>query len=130
MAFCCASAVFRLSIIVGAEARKPGKLPRIGWLGARPFSSGSGRELFVREIRVLGYVEGQNIGFEYRSAENRLESLPALADELVRLKVNVLFVPAGDEARAAKKATSTIPIVFAGVADPIEAGLVESLARP
>jgi putative ABC transport system substrate-binding protein len=113
-----------------AHAQQLDKIQKIGWLAARPFSSGSGRELFAREIRALGYVEGKNISFEYRSAENKIDRLPALADELVRLKVDVLFAPAGNEARAAKKATSTIPIVFASVGDPIEAGLVKSLARP
>ena len=112
------------------EAQQPAKVPKIGWLDARPPSVGGGRELFAREFRALGYVEGKNIAFEFRSADNKLDRLPALADELGRLKVDVLFTPAGDEALAAKKATKTIPIVFAGVADPVAIGLVDSLARP
>ena len=89
-----------------------------------------GHELFRRELRELGYVEGKNIAFEYRYADNKLDRLPALADELVRLKVDVLVTPGTPEALAAKNATKTIPIVFLGVADPVAAGLVDSLARP
>ena len=77
-----------------------------------------------------GYVEGKNIVFEYRSADNKLDRLPALADELVRLKVDVLVTPATNEALAAKNATKTIPIVFLTSADPVADGLVDSLARP
>ena len=85
---------------------------------------------FRTRIPPTGYIEGKNIAFEFRSADNKLERLPSLADELIRLKVDVVFTPAGDEALAAKKATKTIPIVFAGVADPVAIGLVDSLARP
>ena len=90
-----------------------------------PGASCSG-ESFAR----LGYVEGKNIAFEYRSAEGKLDRLPALADELVRLKVDVLVTAATPAALAAKNATRTIPIVFLSVADPVAAGLVDSLARP
>ena len=89
-----------------------------------------GNESVRRILREFGYVEGQNIAFEYRSAENKLDRLPALADELVRLKVDLLFTPGINEALAAKNATSTIPIVFSTTADPVAAGLVDSLARP
>jgi ABC-type uncharacterized transport system substrate-binding protein len=75
-------------------------------------------------------VEGKNIAFEYRRADNKLDRLPALADDLVRLKVDVLVTPGINEALAAKNATSTIPIVFSTTADPVAAGLVDSLARP
>ena len=112
-----------------ANAQQP-KMPTIGWLGLRPPSAGGGRELFAREFRALGYVEGKNFAFEYRNAENQVDRLPSLADELIRLKVDVLFTPSLNEALAAKKATKTIPIVFAGVGDPVASGLVESLARP
>jgi putative ABC transport system substrate-binding protein len=81
-------------------------------------------------LRDLGYVEGKNIAFEYRFADNKLDRLPALADELVRLKVDVLFTPGINEALAAKNATRTIPIVFMSSGDPVAAGLVDSLARP
>ena len=95
-----------------------------------PLQSAARRELFRREFRELGYVEGKNIAFEYRYAEDKLDRLPALADELVRLKVDVLVTPATPAALAAKNATRTIPIVFFSVADPVAAGLVDSLARP
>jgi putative tryptophan/tyrosine transport system substrate-binding protein len=88
------------------------------------------RELFGREFRALGYVEGKNIIFEYRSADDKLERLPALADELVRLRVDVLLASLTPAAVAAKNATRTIPIVFHGGFDPVALGLVDSLARP
>ena len=99
-------------------------------LGARPAASSTGLELFRQEIRKLGYIEDKNIAFEYRSADNKLDRLPALADELVRLKVDVLVTPGTAEALAAKNATRTIPIVFFGGGDPVAAGLIDSLARP
>jgi putative ABC transport system substrate-binding protein len=105
------------------------KVPKIGWLGARS-ASAPARELFVRELRALGYVEGKNITFEYRYAEGRLDRLPALADELIRLKVDVLLTAATPAAVAAKNATRTIPIVFYTGSDPVALGLVDSLARP
>ena len=111
------------------QAQQQAKVPKIGFLGARP-AQPPGSELFRRELRALGYVEGKNIAIEYRYAEDKLDRLPALADELVRLKVDVLVTPATPAALAAKNATKTIPIVFLGVADPVAAGLVDSLARP
>jgi putative ABC transport system substrate-binding protein len=112
-----------------AEAQQQAKVAKIGWLGARPASAG-GQETIRRMLRDLGYVEGKNIAFEYRYADNELDRLPALADELVRLKVDLLLTPSTPEALAAKKASMTIPIVFISVGDPIAAGLVDSLARP
>jgi putative ABC transport system substrate-binding protein len=112
-----------------AEAQQPTKVPKIGWLGARS-ASAPAREVFLRELRALGYVEGKNIAFEYRYAEGKLDRLPALADELVRLKVDVLLTPATPAAVAAKNATRTIPIVFYSGSDPVALGLVDSLARP
>jgi putative ABC transport system substrate-binding protein len=109
-----------------AEAQQA-KVPKIGLLSLR----GIGYELFQRELRKLGYIEGKNIGIEFRSADNKLDRLPALADELVRLKVDVLFTRSTTDALAAKNATRTIPIVFiSGAGDPVEARLVDSLARP
>ncbi len=102
----------------------------MGWLAVRPASAASSIESFQREFSKLGYVEGKNIVFEYRYAEGKLDRLPALADELVRLKVDVLIAPKTPAALAAKNATKTIPIVFIDVTDPIAAGLVDSLARP
>lgn len=81
-------------------------------------------------LRDLGYVEAQNIAFEYRWADGKTERLPALAAELVRLDVDVIFAANPQAARAAKNATSTIPIVFTGVGDPVAEGLVASLSRP
>jgi putative tryptophan/tyrosine transport system substrate-binding protein len=83
-----------------------------------------------RELRRLGYVEGQNIVFESRHGDDNFDRLPALADELIRLKVDVLVTPTTPAAQAGKNATKTIPIVFLGVSDPIAVGLVDSLARP
>src|SRR4029434_3107962 len=81
-------------------------------------------------MRALGYVEGQNLVMEYRGAEGQYERLPDLAAELVRLQVDVLLVVIPPAALAAKDATTTIPIVMAGVGDPVGSGLVASLARP
>ena len=114
-----------------ADAQQQANLPRIGWLGSRTADSpGSGRELFRRELRKLGYAEGTNIAFELRSAATDLDRLPAIADELVQLKVAVLVTSSGTAAVVAKNATKTIPIVFLGVSDPVGLGLVDSLAHP
>jgi putative ABC transport system substrate-binding protein len=118
------------ALCLPAEAQQLAKVPKIGWLGALPAASDSGREFFGRELRALGYVEGKNIAFEYRYADNKLDRLPALADELVQVKVDVLLTPAGPPSIAAKNATRTIPIVFLNVSDPVASGLVDSLARP
>jgi putative tryptophan/tyrosine transport system substrate-binding protein len=122
-----------LGLILGsirfAEAQQT-RIPTIGWLALRPTSAGAGIELFRREIGKLGYTEGKNIVIEYRSADNRLDQLYPLAEDLVRLKVDVLVTPAINETVVAKKMTKTIPIVFAGVSDPIASGLVQSLAKP
>src|SRR5215813_6753320 len=112
-----------------AEAQQQPKVAKIGWLGALSATSDSGREFLRRELRALGYVEGKNIVFEYRYADDKLDRLPALADELVRLKVDALITPTGATALAAKNATKTIPIVFLNVGDPVAAGLVDSLTR-
>jgi ABC-type uncharacterized transport system substrate-binding protein len=113
-----------------AEAQPQAKLPKIGWLGARTLGPRSGREFFQRALREVGYIEGKNITIEYRYADDKFDRLPALADELVRLKVEVIIAPATAEVLAAKNATKTIPIVFYNVPDPVETGLVDSLARP
>jgi putative tryptophan/tyrosine transport system substrate-binding protein len=118
-----------LALGFSAEAQQQAKVPKIGWLGARS-ASAPAREVFRREIRALGYVEGKDIAFEYRYAEGKLDRLPTLADELVRLKVDVLITPATPAAVAAKHATRTIPIVFYTGSDPVALGLVDSLARP
>ena len=88
------------------------------------------REAFRQGLRDLGYVEGRNVVIEYRDAEGKHERLPALAAELVALKVDVIVAPPTPAALAAKQVTKTIPIVFAAVSDPVSSGLVTSLARP
>ena len=114
-----------------AQAQQPARVPKIGWLISTSASRlSSGREAFRRELRALGYIEGKNIAFESRYADNKFDRLPALADELVRLQVDVLVVSSTAAALAAKKATRKIPIVFTSGGDPVASGLVDSLARP
>jgi putative ABC transport system substrate-binding protein len=116
----------------GARAQQPaGKVARIGYLGVASASEGArGAEAFLTGLRDLGYVEGKSLVIEYRWANARHERLDALADELVRLPVDVLFAPTTAAALAARKATATIPIVFATVSSPVELHLIDSLARP
>jgi len=114
-----------------AEAQQPAKVPRIGYLAGPSLSSMSARtEAFRQGLRELGYVEGKNIVMEYRYAEGKLDRLPALAAELVRLKLDVIVTGGPTPTRAAKAATSTIPIVMAQHTDPVGSGSVASLARP
>ncbi len=122
--------LFVLASIHLAQAQQPSKVPRIGFLGVRLDASKSTFDLLKREFQALGYVDGKNIAFEYRNAENEPERLPALVDELIRLKVDVLIVAATNEAHAARKATKTIPVVGLNLGDPVASGLVGSLARP
>jgi len=130
IAFGLALAASLFALCSSAEAQQQVKIPKIGWLGIRTAASDPARESFRREFRALGYVEGKNVVFEYRSADDKIERLSALADELVRLKVDVLLAWLTPAAIAAKNATRTIPIVFNGGFDPVAAGLVDSLARP
>jgi putative tryptophan/tyrosine transport system substrate-binding protein len=122
--------LFALSL--SAEAQQPtGKVPRIGFLTTGSASDPQTtlrRDLFRQGLRDLGYVEGKTINIEYRYAEGRFERLPELAEELVRLKIDILLATSATVARAAKKANVTIPIVAANMGDLV--GLVESLARP
>lgn len=114
-----------------AQAQQKTKVPKIGLLSSFPASGpSSGTEVIRRELRELGYFEDKNISFEYRYSEGKPDRLPALSDELVRLKVDVILTFSTPAARALKDATSRIPIVFSSEADPVTAGLVESLARP
>jgi putative tryptophan/tyrosine transport system substrate-binding protein len=116
---------------VPALAQQQAKIPKIGWLGGRSPSGPAGAgENFRRALRALGYVEGKTVTIEYRYAEDKLDQLPALANELVRLNVDLLIAPTTVEVRAAMNATKTIPIVFYNVPDPVDSGLVDSLARP
>ena len=115
------------------QAQQPKKVPRIGYLSPIDPTRESARAEAIRlALRELGYIEGQNIATEYRYAEGKPDRFPELAAELVRLKVDIIVVAGGDaQVRAAKNATKTIPIVMMGRgSDPVEAGLVESLARP
>jgi putative ABC transport system substrate-binding protein len=121
-----------LALPFPARAQQPKKVPRIGYLSNRDPASESARAEAIRlALRELGYIEGQNIASEYRYAEAKLDRLPALAAELVRLKVDIIVTGGDAPIQAAKNATKTIPIVMVGAGlDPVEAGLVESLARP
>ncbi|MCM3901471.1 MAG: ABC transporter substrate-binding protein, partial [Pyrinomonadaceae bacterium] len=113
------------------EAQQPAKIQRIGYLTANSSSVELPRiETFRQGLRAFGYIEGQNLAIDYRFTDGKFERLPDVAAELVRLKVDVLVANTTNAALAAKHATSTIPIFFMGVSDPIEAGLVDSLARP
>ncbi|HEU4342377.1 MAG TPA: ABC transporter substrate-binding protein [Candidatus Binatia bacterium] len=119
------------ALCVPASAQQPPKIAKIGWLGNRPPSGPtSGLEVIRRELRALGYVEGKNIAFEYRYTDFIVDRLPALAEELVRLRVDVILTGSLPGARAAKNATSTIPVVFWSEGDPVVDRLVDSLPRP
>jgi putative tryptophan/tyrosine transport system substrate-binding protein len=116
---------------VSADAQQPTKVPRVGILSDEsPLLAADTFEPFAQGLRDLGYVEGQNITFEQRYAEEKDESLPRLAAELVGLQPNVILAIGTPAARAAKTATQTIPIVFARISDPIGLGFVTALARP
>jgi putative tryptophan/tyrosine transport system substrate-binding protein len=120
-----------LALCFPADAQQPAKVPRIGYLtGATPAGQAARIEAFRQGLRELGYVEGKNIVVEYRYAEEKLDRLPALAAELVRLKVDVIVTGGSGNTRAAKEATNTIPIVMAQDSDPVANGFVASLARP
>jgi len=112
------------------DAQQTVKIPRIGYLGASFLSSAERVKAFRQGLRELGYVEGKNIVIEYRYGEEKLDSEPALAAELVRLKVDIIVTAGAGATRAAKEATSTIPIVMAQDPDPVGNGFVASLARP
>jgi putative ABC transport system substrate-binding protein len=119
------------ALCLPAEAQQQAKIAKIGVLRAQPASSpAASHELLLRALRELGYVEGKSIVFETRAAEGKLDRFPALVDELVRLKVDVLVASSTSAALAAKNAARTIPIVFLNVSDPVASGLVDSLARP
>jgi putative ABC transport system substrate-binding protein len=108
------------------------KVPRIAYLAAGDAARDSARYEAIRlALRELGYIEGQNIAFEHRYAEGKRDRASELLAELVRLKVDIIVVPGTGQARAAKNATKTIPIVMTGLgADPVEEGLIEALPVP
>jgi len=122
-----------VAVAVIAEAQQAKKVPRIGYLSSSDPTRESARAQAIRQaLRELGYIEGQNVVIEYRYGEGKLDRAPGLAAELVRLKVDVIVVSGGSIwVWPAKNATKTIPIVMVGAgADPVETGLVETLARP
>jgi putative tryptophan/tyrosine transport system substrate-binding protein len=120
-----------LALCASATAQQPTQVPRIGHLAAASLSAVAARtEAFRQGLRELGYVERRNIVIEYRSAEGKPDRIPTLASELVRLKVDVIVTGGPTATRAAKEATSTIPIVMTQDSDPIGTGFVASLARP
>jgi putative tryptophan/tyrosine transport system substrate-binding protein len=126
-------AVILLAVAVIAEAQQPKKVPRIGYLSiGDPATESTRAEAFRLALRELGYIEGQNVAFDYRYAEGKLDRLPELAAELVRLKVDIIVASGGSPViRPAMNATKTIPIVLMGQGlDPVKEGFVESLARP
>ena len=120
-----------LAAPLAADAQQAGKVPRIGFLS---LTSPSDRppllDAFRQRLRELGWVEGQNIVIDYRYAEDRVDRLPDLAAELVRLKVDLIVSWGTQGVTAAKNATETIPIVMIAVRDPVGTGLIASLARP
>jgi putative tryptophan/tyrosine transport system substrate-binding protein len=128
--FLLTSLAVAVAVPLAAEAQQAAKIPRIGYLGTNRAASPHLAEAFRQGLRDLGYVEGRNVVIEYRDAEGKLERLPALAPELVALKVDVIVAPGTPQALAAKQATRTIPIIFTAAGDPVTDGLVTSLARP
>jgi putative tryptophan/tyrosine transport system substrate-binding protein len=129
--FALALCVMLFALSSSAEAQQPKKNPRIGFLSAASASEVAFRtEPFRQGLRELGYVEGKNIVIEYRYAEGKLDRLPALAAELVHLRVDVIVTAGPSATRPAKDATATIPIVMTQDSDPVANGFIASLARP
>jgi putative ABC transport system substrate-binding protein len=120
-----------LALCFPAQAQQQKKIPRIGYLTAASLSANQARiEAFRQGLHELGYVEGKNIAIEYRYAEGKRDRLPALAAELVRIKLDIIVTTGPASTRPAKEATVTIPIVMASDSDPVGMGFVASLARP
>jgi putative tryptophan/tyrosine transport system substrate-binding protein len=134
------SAIFLITFLLflcanapAVEAQQPQRVPRVGVLSTATQSAPPMTlqlDAFLQGLRELGFVEGETIVFEYRSAEGNPDRLAGLAAELVRLKVDCIVTAGDSPSRAAKQATSTIPIVMANTSNPIQAGLVGSFARP
>jgi putative ABC transport system substrate-binding protein len=129
-AFLAGTGAVLLAAPLAAGAQPAAKVPRIGYLANNLTANPHLREAFLQGLRDLGYIEGRNIVIKYRSAEGKSERLPTLAAELVALEVDLIVAPGTPLALAAKQATRTLPIVFAGVANPVGSGLATSLARP
>ena len=113
-----------------SRAQTPGKVYRIGWLSGTPYAGSIAQEAFVDGMRERGWVAGANFTVENLYSEGRDERLPALAAELARRKVDLIVCPGSPSTAAAKNATTTVPIVFYFVGDPVGSGFVASLARP
>jgi ABC-type uncharacterized transport system substrate-binding protein len=130
-AFLVSALLFILAVPIAVEAQPAAKIPRIGFLGPGPITDwADAREAFRQGLRALGYIEGQNISIEWRFTATGYDRLPDLAAELVQLNPDVIVTVTTPAAKAAKAATTTIPIVMSGVAQPIEQGLIVSMARP
>ena len=120
-----------LAVAVISEAQQPKNIPRIGFLsGGSPNTNPARFQAFRDGLKALGYIDGKNIVVEWRFAEGNPGRYPGLVSELVRLKVNVIVTPGSTSTRAAKKGTTTIPIVMAQDPDPVGNGYVASLAHP
>ncbi len=130
LAFTTTLALVGLFSPVAAEAQQAAKIARIGFLAGNLAAGSYNVEAFRQGLRDLGYVEGRSVVIEYRDAEGKLDRFPALAAELVALKVDVIVASGTLAALAAKQATRTLPIVFSPAGDPVGSGLVTSLARP
>jgi putative tryptophan/tyrosine transport system substrate-binding protein len=129
--FCFALGAMLFALCSSVEPQQPKKVPRIVYLAASPAAANAGRLAAFRQgLREIGYVEGENILIEDRYAEGKFDRLPALAAELVRLKVDVIITAGPPVTRAVKEATATIPVVMAQDGDPVGNGFVASLARP
>ena len=129
--FCVALGAALIALCFPASAQQPGKIPRVGILISTSPSNAARRvQAFQQGLRELGYVEAKNIIIEYRYAEGKLDPVPELAAELVRLKVDILVTDTSNATQAAKNATQTIPVVFTMANDPVGDGQVASLARP
>jgi putative ABC transport system substrate-binding protein len=123
--------IMLFALCVSSHAQQPKKVARIGFLApATRTGYQHYTDALLQGLRELGYVEGQNVVIEYRWADGYFERLPELAAELVRLKVDVIVAAVTQASLAAKKATGTIPIVMVAVANPVDSGLIASLARP
>jgi len=123
--------ILAVGLVLRAEGQQAGKVPRVGYLSVTSAANGLHNLGALRAgLRAFGYVEGQSIAIEARWADGRIERLPQLAAELVRLPVDVLCTARGQASEAAQQATSTIPIVFANIAFPVQSGLVAASRGP
>jgi putative ABC transport system substrate-binding protein len=129
---CLAVALFLMILLWPhlANAQQPGKIPRIGYMTAGGSRNDPGFMAFWEGLHNLGYIEGKTVAIEFRTAEAKLDRIPDLVAELVRLKLDVIVITAQPAVLAARQATKTIPIVMIGSFDPVTTGIIESLARP